>query len=92
MDTQEPMLGNYFNRTNIGLIELEREDLVNIIRGDTDYTDIALTENEILKLGYSVVSENSVGKQYTYVVDGVYSGALCFIYWKKGKRVGNFCA
>jgi hypothetical protein len=51
---------------------------------------IPLTEKIIENLGFSVITENSMGKRYGYVIDGIFSSDLTFTFWKTTKEAGNF--
>jgi hypothetical protein len=51
---------------------------------------IPLTEEWVLKLGFSVISENSAGKRYGYVIGGIFSSDLTFTFWKTTKESGKF--
>ena len=54
------------------------------------FQPIKLTEEWLLKLGFSVITENSAGKRYGYVIDGIFSSDLTFTFWKTTKEAGKF--
>jgi hypothetical protein len=51
---------------------------------------IPLTEEWLLKFGFSVINENSAGKRYGYVIGGIFSSDLTFSFWKTTKESGKF--
>ena len=51
---------------------------------------IPLTEEWLLKFGFSVINESSAGKRYGYVINGVFNSGLTFTFWKTTKEVGKF--
>lgn len=55
-----------------------------------DLQPIPLTEDILLKCGFSIITENSAGKRYAYVVNGIYSSDLSFTYWTTTKEKGKF--
>ena len=57
---------------------------------DSNCEPIPLTEEWLLKLCFSVITEKSVGKRYGYVINGIFSSDLTFIFWKTTKESGKF--
>lgn len=51
---------------------------------------ILLTEEWVVKFGFSVINENSAGKRYGYVINGVFRSDLTFTFWKTSKQGGKF--
>ena len=83
--------------------ELEKCEVVGIrknsvivkIKGGShsnlDYWEaIKITEQMLESLGFSVINENSAGKRYGYVIDGIFSSDLTFTFWKTTKEAGKF--
>lgn len=55
-----------------------------------DTKPIPLTEEWLVKFGFSILTENSAGKQYGYVVDHVFDSNLTLTYWETTKDAGKF--
>ena len=51
---------------------------------------IQITEEWLLKLGFSVLNESSSGKRYGYVINGVFDSDLTFTFWKTTREAGKF--
>jgi hypothetical protein len=54
------------------------------------YEPIPLTEEWLLKFEFSTTTENSAGKTYSYVRNGIFSSDLSFTYWTTTKEKGKF--
>ena len=99
MKANELRIGNLVNYNEggifkvIGIYEFGLDVEDNIEATYMEYENfhpISLTEERLLKFGFSIINENSAGKEYGYVIDGVYSSALTFIHWKTTKNAGKF--
>lgn len=51
---------------------------------------ITLTEEWLIRLSFSVITQNSAGKRYGYVINGIFSSDLTFVYWTTTKLKGRF--
>lgn len=54
------------------------------------FEPITLTEEWLLKLGFSLITETSAGIRYGYVVNGIFNSDMTFIFWKTTKEKGKF--
>lgn len=70
------------------ILNFEKHSDHNLIK--ENFKPIPLTEDILLKCGFSVITENSAGKRYAYVVNGIYSSDLSFTYWTTTKEKGKF--
>lgn len=96
----ELRIGNLIERNGIiATIEVINNELdeVYFLGKDFYYSDfccnitpIPLSEEWLVKLGFSVINENSAGKRYGYVINGVFSSDLTFAFWKTTKQAGKF--
>lgn len=96
----ELRIGNLIERNGIiATIEIINNELdeVYFLGKDFYHSDfccnlnpIPLTEEWLVKLGFSVINENSAGKRYGYIIDGIFSSDLTFTFWKTTKQAGNF--
>ena len=70
----------------------DAQDLVYLEKNpnDRDFRFLKLTEEYLVKLGFSVINESSAGKRYGYIVNGVFSSDLTFTFWKTTKEAGKF--
>lgn len=50
---------------------------------------IPLDESWLIRAGFSVINESSAGKKYGYVIKGVFSSDLTFIFWKTTENIGK---
>lgn len=90
MNIRELRIGNWYHWYSEGKYypyQIEAKDFI----GDNykNFEPIPLTEERLLKFGFSVIEENSVGKRYGYVVDGVFSYDLSITFWKSTKEKGK---
>jgi len=51
---------------------------------------IPLSEEVLVRCGYTMIQENSAGKVWAFVVDGVFSSDLKIIQWKTTDKAGKF--
>ncbi len=51
---------------------------------------IPLSEEVLVRCGYTMIQESSAGKVWAFVVDGVFSSDLKIIQWKTTERAGKF--
>jgi hypothetical protein len=99
LDKYDLRIGSLVKRTN----KLTKEALTYELVA-SDFTDIAhnrenssfiyeaipITEELLLKVGLSTINENSEGKRYGYVVNGIFKSDLTFTFWKTTKEAGKF--
>lgn len=91
MNANELKIGNYLYNDGV-LVKIDARSIFDIWdnKGLKNYTQVPLTEKWLNDLGFSVISESSAGKRYGYVIDGIFSSDLTFIFWKTTKEAGKF--
>ena len=101
MEAKELRIGNYVDLCGISKIsELHSEEkqFDNVyleFEESFEWTEynklkpIPLTEEILLKCGFSIVNENSAGKKYSYVIDGIFSQDFNLVLWKTTKNFGK---
>lgn len=92
MTVQELRIGNYID-TGVFHLPMYRGNYMmeaNWFKYSDKFNPIPLTEEWLLKFGFSVINENSAGKRYGYVIGGVFSSDLTFTFWKTTIESGKF--
>lgn len=79
-------IGDYYTVVSIGNSFINRDSVLIY----EDLHPIPLTEEWLLKFGFSIINENSAGKRYGYVIGGVFNSGLTFTFWKTTKEAGKF--
>lgn len=90
MKANELRIGNWVEFPNL-LIKQQQIVYIDARKEDTSYIQpIPLTEEWLLKFGFSIINESSAGKKYGYVVNSIFSSDLIIICWKTTKEIGKF--
>jgi hypothetical protein len=55
-----------------------------------DLEPIPISEDVLIRCGYTMIQKSSAGKVWAFVVDGVFSSDLKIIEWKTTERSGKF--
>jgi len=88
MKANELRIGNYLNTPN----GMKRVSTISVDGWSihTESEPIPLSEEWLFRFGFSVINENSSGKRYGYVINGIFSSDLTFVYWTTTKLKGRF--
>jgi hypothetical protein len=99
INIKELRIGNYIQHSEdstLGCIDKfygEEFFIENWHCGTTELKEcepIPLSEELLKKIGFYVINENSAGKRYGYVVNGIFNSDLTFTFWKTTDQSGKF--
>lgn len=89
MEAKELRLGNWLNDGKENF-QVEKAFFTLLELNMQFCKPIPLTEVWLLNFGFSVINENSAGKRYGCVINGIFNSDLTFIFWKSTKEEGKF--
>lgn len=91
LQIEDLRVGNYLYNDGV-IVKIDARTIFDIWddKGLKKYKPIPITEELLLKVGLSTINENSAGKRYGYVVNGIFNSDLTFTFWKTTKEAGKF--
>jgi hypothetical protein len=89
LTASELRIGNLILMKGFHAVIITADYIVSIQNGDNRFEPIPLTEEWLLKFGFKAITNNSAGKIYSTVIDGVFSSDLTFVFWETTAQKGR---